>query len=88
MKKVKLSSTARYQWMCKEEGSWEDHNRPKTGHIYCILQNQWKKGVLSLNTPEEIKLVQRSAAYQTSWEFGESDATDTLILEANKLQSF
>lgn len=87
MKKFKLSQTARNAWMRKEEGSWEDHDYPKTGHIYPILQNNWKKGTLTANTPEELKLITRSAYYQTSWEMGESDSTDTLIKETSKLVS-
>lgn len=84
-KQFKLSATARNAWMRKEEGSWEDHDKPTPGHIYPVLQNNWKKGTLTANTDEELKLISRSAQYQTTWEMGESDSTDTLIKEASRI---
>lgn len=80
-----LSPSVRYEWMRKEEGSYEDHGKPKSGHVYCILCDNYKNGKLIINNEEEARIVSKSASYQTSWDAGESAIVDRLMKKAGEI---
>lgn len=75
--KTSITPDTKYEWMVKEEGSWEDHGRPVIGHIYSLLQSMPKNAIVC-NTQEELCLVSKSADYQTNWN---SDEPDVIRLE-------
>lgn len=75
--KTSINPNTKDEWMIKEEGSWEDHGKPATGHIYSLLQAMPKNAIVC-NTQEELSLVSRSADYQTHWN---SDEPDVIKLE-------
>lgn len=67
---INLSYAVHDEWMMKEEGSYEDHNQPEKGHVYCILRDNWnyKNNKLTINNEEELALLKKSADYQRYWD--------------------
>lgn len=58
-------SAAVYEWMRKEEGSYEDHDRSNS-HVFAILCRWGGKVTLTI---EEAEAVIKSGSYQsTAWE--------------------
>lgn len=85
--RIKISPMAKYEWACKEEGSYEDHERPKTGHVYCLLTNH-KRDIL-IHNEEEFKLLMRSAGHNSSgsWDTGEK-AVEAMMKACDRILKY
>lgn len=76
--KMSIAWDVKDEWMTKEYGSWEDHNKPETGHIYPLLCSMPQDKIICY-TEEEIKMVEQSAYYQTSW-----DSDDNVVVRLTR----
>lgn len=83
--RIKISPIAKYEWQCKEEGSYDDHNRPETGHVYCLLTNH-KRDIL-IHNKEEFNLLIKSATYNGggSWDTGEK-AVEAMMKACDRIK--
>ena len=62
MKTYPITKSVLEEWQSCETGSWEDHNRPVEGHIFCVLTRA--KTRLKVDTNEEAAWLVHSAYYQ------------------------
>lgn len=83
-----ITASTKYDWMAKEEGSYEDNNKPETGHIYALLSSMPKTKIVCYSK-EEIEMVYKSANYHTSWDTEEDQPLvrkcAKIVLEINQL---
>lgn len=79
---INVSESIKDEWLFKEEGSYEDHNR-SWDHVYRVISKSPKNKIVC-STREEADMVLRSAMYQTSWD---SDSPDVvrLVKGANRI---
>lgn len=82
--RIKISPAAKYEWSCKEEGSWEDHGRPEQGHVFCLLTNH-KTDILIHNKGEFEILIISARYHNGGWDKGESKAVDALMKAAARV---
>lgn len=69
--KTSIAWDVKEEWQMKEEGSWEDHDCPETGHIYPLLTGMPQDKIICM-TKEDAEMLYKSALYQTSWDNDES----------------
>lgn len=67
--KTNIAWDVKDEWIAKEEGSWEDHDKPSTGHIHPLLTSMPQDKIIC-NTQEDAQLVYNSAIHQL-WDSGD-----------------
>lgn len=65
--KTKIAFDVKEEWIYKEEGSWEDHDCPDSGHIYPLLTNMPYDQIIC-KSKEDAAIILRSAEHQRHWD--------------------